>query len=619
MNNSEKSTTSNTKIIFAIALFAVALLLGIVGYMYTYEYEEGINKVIAVTDAFYDAFMFVTLNNSEHIKDIDIVLPKVLIWLSKFTALVAVALTAESLGFIDFLKNAYKKHNIKSDNRQNKRTVAVYSSEEEFEVLKEDYNRKKSEAKNNLELYFGGDNLVGTKEIVLLKDEDENNRFLSENKSALKGVKKYIRVKNHRMKLTRDTDTVYFSYEELAARLFWKQSDFYSVLKQKLNDPKNDKIAGKCVFIGFDEVIQEMLIWALQLNVFRTHDKQHIEYIVYGTNDDDAERFSKFTKVFHEVDRITDKVIYKDCLYYEDVKELEGADMIMICNREIGFELLSLSPSIDNIVLLSPYIHDEVDLPRKMKVFQYKTDILTLDNILQDETMKWAKLCGFYYDAVFNDHWINGIGDDGEKINDEEIKKLIREKRDNLEELIAEKNKELDLANGREEKEKINADLAELRNKEIYVYGVNVESDDEKKDTDLARAKKLWDEKTQNSSTGRKLDIPQIMSNIIAADYCELIKNSGVKEDLAGKKMDERSLDILARMEHENWMRCYFLLNWVPDGDKYHKWDKAEKAEKRKQWKHNCLFLDIFETGGADEKKKDVTVIKLILLAMLKK
>ena len=68
MNNSEKSTTSNTKIIFAIALFAVALLLGIVGYMYTYEYEEGINKVVAVTDAFYDAFMFVTLNNSEHIK-----------------------------------------------------------------------------------------------------------------------------------------------------------------------------------------------------------------------------------------------------------------------------------------------------------------------------------------------------------------------------------------------------------------------------------------------------------------------------------------------------------------------------------------------------------------------
>ncbi|MBQ4309172.1 MAG: hypothetical protein II772_05540 [Lachnospiraceae bacterium] len=235
-----------------------------------------------------------------------------------------------------------------------------------------------------------GNGFVRARRYVLMMDEQENLEFYAANRERLKDCPVCLRctsIASH--ELAGDRLKV-CNLEEMAARIFWKQSDVYETARAC-------GCRMKIVIIGFGKLGQELLLKGLQHNIFSAD--QRIEYHVFGDSGD-------FRKLYHCLDRVGDPVVFHDD-WKDDMDLIRGADMTILANlndelslaRDLLFavnekKLYVLTDMADVIGLL--------DGRGRLEIFDWKKEVLSEECLFEDKLLESAKRINLRYAHLYS-------------------------------------------------------------------------------------------------------------------------------------------------------------------------------------------------------------------------
>ena len=166
--------------------------------------------------------------------------------------------------------------------------------------------------------------LVKAKRYILLGTEKENLSFYHKNEEVLSKRDVFIKCQSLPSQTSSLANLHLFCPEETAARLFWDQYCPYELSVQRGHNLH-------IVILGFDKLGKEVLLQALQNNIFEPNQK--IEYHVFG----EAE---SFYAVYRQIHQITDPVTMDPTPWYEKTDLLSDADMIVVAQQEGQMQLL---------------------------------------------------------------------------------------------------------------------------------------------------------------------------------------------------------------------------------------------------------------------------------------
>lgn len=193
-------------------------------------------------------------------------------------------------------------------------SVAVYGPEKD---------RKKvlSRLPNGIE---GEEEWVRAHRYILLHDEKTNFDFYQANRDKMGAAQVCIKCDAISPQLFAADNLHLFSPEEVAARLFWRRDELYKLSKQHDHQLK-------IVLVGFGQLGEQVLLSALQRNVFCA--KQNIEYHIFG----DASAF----RVMHsQLESVDDPVIFHEKQWFEELQLLEQAHMVIVLEQQEQMELV---------------------------------------------------------------------------------------------------------------------------------------------------------------------------------------------------------------------------------------------------------------------------------------
>jgi hypothetical protein len=166
--------------------------------------------------------------------------------------------------------------------------------------------------------------LVKAKQYILLGSEKENLAFYNKHHNALSKRDVFVRCQSLPAQASIGAGRHLFCPEETASRFFWDEHCPYEL---SLRREHSLRIA----LLGFDKLGKELLLQGLQNNIF--HPEQRIEYHVFGQP-------GSFLAVHHQLQQITDPVVFHSQPWYEAVELLSGADMIIVTQQEEQMALL---------------------------------------------------------------------------------------------------------------------------------------------------------------------------------------------------------------------------------------------------------------------------------------
>ncbi|MBO7184960.1 MAG: hypothetical protein J6V34_04070, partial [Oscillospiraceae bacterium] len=166
--------------------------------------------------------------------------------------------------------------------------------------------------------------LVKAKQYILLGTEKENLAFYHKNQAVLSKRDVFIKCQSLPSQASTLAKLHLFCPEETAARFFWDTHCPYGLSVQQGHKMR-------IVILGFDKLGKELLLQALQNNIFDPNQK--IEYHVFG-------EAGSFYAVYKQLDQITDPVTIHSEPWYEKMELLSGADMIVVAQQEAQMELL---------------------------------------------------------------------------------------------------------------------------------------------------------------------------------------------------------------------------------------------------------------------------------------
>lgn len=165
---------------------------------------------------------------------------------------------------------------------------------------------------------------VKAKQYILLGTEKENLEFYHKNRAVLSKRDVFIKCQSLPAQANAPAGVNLFCPEETAARVFWDTYCPYELSAQRKHNMK-------IVILGFSKLGKELLLQALQSNIFAPD--QRIEYHVFG----DA---GSFYAVHNQLDQITDPVIIYTQPWHEKAELISSADMIIVAQQEKPLELL---------------------------------------------------------------------------------------------------------------------------------------------------------------------------------------------------------------------------------------------------------------------------------------
>lgn len=171
----------------------------------------------------------------------------------------------------------------------------------------------------------GGDEFVKAQKYILLDSEAANMEFyqLYCDRIPAKSTV-YLRCRTFPNQSVIPPRVRLFDPAETAARLFWKKYCLY-----ELSARNGHRL--QIVLIGFERLGQEILLTALQDNLF--HPDQQITYHVFGA----AEGFDK---IQYQLSEISDPVIFHQEEWYDQLSLLNEAHAIIVAKQENQPKLL---------------------------------------------------------------------------------------------------------------------------------------------------------------------------------------------------------------------------------------------------------------------------------------
>ena len=260
-------------------------------------------------------------------------------------------------------------------------SVAVYGPDREKRIILAQLGRRGID---------GGDSLIRARRYILLNDEAENFAFYQANADALNDCSVYIKCASLPAQSISAPNMKLFCPEEIAARLFWRQRNLYSVWKAS-------SAAVRIVFLGFGKLGEELLSYGLQNNIFSPD--QHLEYHIFGDCFD-------FLAAHPGLKEITDPVIPHDELWHESIELLEQAELVIVLEQQGQTALLQK--------LLGVMLRGEIDVfsadapelellaqKERLRLFRWQRCAMDLPLLLEDAMYTRAKLINLRYSHLY--------------------------------------------------------------------------------------------------------------------------------------------------------------------------------------------------------------------------
>ena len=290
-------------------------------------------------------------------------------------------LSTLSILIIIFKSLRYYMHGIIA--RLGGRSVAVYGPESEKEPVLQALGRRGIDMK---------DRPVRAHSYILLDSEEENLAFY---RAHLADKSARVFVKCRALPTFGGNGNLHpFRPEQTATRLFWQEHSPYAISKEK-----GHRI--EIVIIGLDTLGRELLVSALQYNIFSAD--QVITYRIYGDN-------GGFMNIYHELDKITDSVVFSEKEWHEELDLIERADMVILAEQQDQIEtlteltlalpakkvhVLSAQPEAVKLMASEPKQHNIV-------AFHWQEIAMDPQNILCESTLRYAKRINMRYNGVFS-------------------------------------------------------------------------------------------------------------------------------------------------------------------------------------------------------------------------
>lgn len=255
-------------------------------------------------------------------------------------------------------------------------SIAVYGSGSESDDILEELKERGIRGK---------DSLVAAGRYILLGGEEENFDFYYQYRQKLKGKKVYLKCDSMHVKAT-DPDLKLFCEEEIAARVFWKQAELFE-------QARSSNYRMKIVVLGFGRLEQELLLWGLQDNLFSPEQK--LEYHVFGDG-------SKFRALYHELEQISDPVLFHSGSWYEELPVLREADRILIGGvRELEELLFALPEKTIDVLAENEEMLKMLENQDRLRCFYWKREARRLEYILEDALLENAKKINLRYAKLY--------------------------------------------------------------------------------------------------------------------------------------------------------------------------------------------------------------------------
>ena len=238
---------------------------------------------------------------------------------------------------------------------------------------------------------------------ILLGEEAENLDFYRTHRRNL-GKDVYIKCSSLPAQASSHANLHLFSPEELAARLFWQEYCPYELSEQNGHSLQ-------VVLLGFGKLGRELLLTGLQNNIFDAD--QRIEYHILSPE-------GGFTQIYHELDQISDPVIFHDGGWAEHLDVLRQADMVIVARQQNQLAVLrdlAMALPGKRIHVLSAQSEGTALLAGQAELacFDWKQQSMQPENILRDRLNSYAKRINLRYahlydgveetDTALDDQW----------------------------------------------------------------------------------------------------------------------------------------------------------------------------------------------------------------------
>lgn len=225
---------------------------------------------------------------------------------------------------------------------------------------------------------------------LLLDEEAVNFSFYYRNRAALQDRPVYLRCSSLPAQSAASPNLHLFSPEENAAKLFWKQQCLYST-------SRNCGHRMKIVFLGFGKLGEQLLLQALQDNLFAPDQK--IEYHIFGQE-------NGFMAVHTELGRIQDPVLFEKEPWYANLPLLEQAQMVLVLEQEqqltlVGQLLATLTREKIHVFCAGP----ELELlagHERLVPFDWKAEGQRVQDIFHETLFERAKRINLRYASLYN-------------------------------------------------------------------------------------------------------------------------------------------------------------------------------------------------------------------------
>lgn len=345
--------------IYKLVLILIPFVLGMIGFTLAGE---------PVLQAIYRCIGLYGMGHSEQPAN-------VLIEIARWLAPLATA------GTVVLVVNALRQHFRVFVARCTRKSVAVYGpATEKSSLLKElgirgvDMDRAAIKAHS----------------YILLGSESENLEFYRRNKSLLGDKDTYLKCSALPAQASNLANLHLFCPEEIAARFFWKKYCPYETSVQ----------AGhrmKIVLLGFERLGRELLLTALQNNIF--DPGQHIEYHIFGCADG-------FTAVYHELSSISDPVVLHEESWQNALPLLNEANMVIVAQQEDQLSLLrDLSLALPEVTIHALVSHPDgaalLASQAPLICYDWKAEALKLEHIMGSKLYLYAKRINLRYANLY--------------------------------------------------------------------------------------------------------------------------------------------------------------------------------------------------------------------------
>lgn len=262
------------------------------------------------------------------------------------------------------------------------KSIVVYGSDETKEKLLHEIGKYGIN---------GLDQFIPASKYILLDDEDTNFTFYTSNKKKLEKSTIYLKSHSLPAESVCDSNLRLFCPEETSTRLFWKQNFLYPVSVQ------NGHVLD-IVFIGFEKLGEELLIFGLQNNIFSAQQK--ITYHIFGDG-------THFQATHTELGSVSDPVLFYDEPWYENKELLERAHMVVVLEQKDQTSLLRnllftiRKPQI-HVFLANAASASLLAEKERLICFDWKAESQNLSFILNDSLFRRAKRINLRYAHLYS-------------------------------------------------------------------------------------------------------------------------------------------------------------------------------------------------------------------------